>query len=107
MPRADGPPLCGPQSKTPKRPMPGLTEHTVHTVHTAHTSPRAAALGVAIAFVVTSLVRHAGTFDGSQAPSRATQVLRLPFGKLSAVIQIDFGPSFRVGHTGISLPDFG
>jgi putative ABC transport system permease protein len=52
-------------------------------------SSLAAVLGVAIAFVVTSLVRHAGTFDGSQAPSRATQVLRLPFGKLSAVIQVD------------------
>jgi predicted permease len=52
-------------------------------------SSLAALLGVAIAFVITSLVRHAGTFDGSQAPSRVTQVLRLPFGKLSAVIQVD------------------
>jgi hypothetical protein len=92
------------KSTLPPAPMGELTEPTVHS---AHTSPRAAAPGVAIAFVVTSLVRHAGTFDGSQAPSRATQVLRLPFGKLSAGIQIDFGPSFRVGHTGISLPDFG
>jgi predicted permease len=52
-------------------------------------SSLAALLGVAIAFVITSLVRHTGTFDGSQAPSRLTQVLRLPFGKLSAVIQVD------------------
>ena len=43
-------------------------------------SSLAALLGVAIAFVITSLVRHAGTFDGSQAPSRPTQVLRLPLG---------------------------
>jgi putative ABC transport system permease protein len=49
----------------------------------------AAMLGLAIAFVVTFLVRHSGSLDDSQIPSRVTQVLRLPFGKLSATIQID------------------
>lgn len=52
-------------------------------------STLAATLGLAIAWVVTVLVRHAATFYGSQMPSRATQVLRLPFGKLSATIHID------------------
>jgi putative ABC transport system permease protein len=49
----------------------------------------AAALGLMIAFVVTSVVRHAGTLDSSQASSRTAQLLRLPFGKLSTVIQVD------------------
>jgi predicted permease len=49
----------------------------------------AAALGLAIAFVVTFFVRQTGTLDGLQMSSRITQVLRLPFGKLSATIQID------------------
>jgi predicted permease len=52
-------------------------------------SSLAAVLGLAIASVVTFLVSHAATFDGSQMPSRVTQLLRLPFGKLSATIQID------------------
>jgi len=52
-------------------------------------STLAAVLGLAIASVVTFLVRHAGPLDDSQMPSRITQVLRLPFGKLSATIQID------------------
>ena len=52
-------------------------------------SSLAAMLGLTIAWVVTVLVRHAATFYGSQVPSRASQVLRLPFGKLSATIQID------------------
>jgi putative ABC transport system permease protein len=52
-------------------------------------SSLAATLGLAIASGVTFLVRHAATFDSSQMPSRITQVLRLPFGKLSATIQID------------------
>lgn len=52
-------------------------------------SSLATALGLAIAFVVTSLVRHTGTIDLSQAPSAATQLLRLPFGKLSAIIHVD------------------
>jgi ABC-type antimicrobial peptide transport system permease subunit len=49
----------------------------------------AAGLGLMIAFVVTSLIRHAGTLDSSQASSRTAQLLRLPFGKLSTVIQVD------------------
>jgi predicted permease len=49
----------------------------------------AAVLGLAIAFFTTSLVRHASSIDASQAPSRVTQVLRLPFGKLSAAIHVD------------------
>ncbi len=52
-------------------------------------SSLAAALGLAIAFIVTSLVLHTGTLDASQTPSRVTQSLRLPFGKLSAIIQVD------------------
>ncbi len=38
-PGVDGPPLCGPQSKTPKRPMRGLSEHTVHSAHTPPALP--------------------------------------------------------------------
>jgi predicted permease len=52
-------------------------------------SSLAAVLGLAIASVVTFLVRQTGTLDFSQMSSRVTQVLRLPFGKLSATIQID------------------
>ena len=52
-------------------------------------SSLAATLGLVVASVVTFLVRHAATFDSSQLPSRITQVLRLPFGKLGATIQID------------------
>ena len=52
-------------------------------------SSLAGVLGLAIASVVTFLVRHATTFDGPQIPSRVTQVLRSLFGKLSATIQID------------------
>jgi predicted permease len=52
-------------------------------------SSLAATLGLAIASVITFVVRYTGTLDGSQMPSRITQVLRLPFGKLSATIQID------------------
>lgn len=52
-------------------------------------SSLAATLGLVIAFVVTSLVRHLGAIDASQAPSRVAQVLRPPFGKLSAIIQVD------------------
>jgi predicted permease len=49
----------------------------------------AAALGLTIAFVITFLVRQTGSLDTSQTPSRVAQVLRLPFGKLSAIIQVD------------------
>jgi ABC-type antimicrobial peptide transport system permease subunit len=49
----------------------------------------AAALGLMIAFVATSAVRHAGTLDSSQASSRTAQLLRLSFGKRSTVIQVD------------------
>jgi predicted permease len=52
-------------------------------------SSLAAILGLAIAFFVTSMIRHTGTIDSSQAPTRVTQVLRLPFGKLSAAIHVD------------------
>lgn len=52
-------------------------------------SSLATVLGLTIAFIVTSLVRHTGTLDGAEMPSRITQVLRLPFGKLSATIQVD------------------
>ena len=49
----------------------------------------AAALGLVIAIIVTSLVRQTGTLDTSQPSSRISQLLQLPFGKLSAVIQIN------------------
>ena len=49
----------------------------------------AAVLGLVIAFFVTSLVQHTSSIDASQAPSRVTQVLRLPFGKLSTAIRVD------------------
>lgn len=49
----------------------------------------AAALGLAIAFIVTFFIRQTGTLDDSQMSLRVTQVLHLPFGKLSATIQID------------------
>jgi len=52
-------------------------------------SSLAAVLGLAIAFFVTSMIRHTGTIDSSQAPTRVTQILRLPFGKLSAAIHVD------------------
>lgn len=49
----------------------------------------AAALGLVIAFVITALVRHTGTLDTSQPASRIAQLLQLPFGKLSSVIEIN------------------
>ena len=49
----------------------------------------AAALGLVIAVIVTALVRQTGTLDTSQSSSRISQLLQLPFGKLSAVIQIN------------------
>jgi predicted permease len=52
-------------------------------------SSLAAALGFTIAFIATWLIRHGGTLDGSQPSSHIAQVLRLPFGKLNAVIQVD------------------
>jgi len=52
-------------------------------------SSLAAVLGLAIAFFVTSMIRQTGTIDSSQASTRVTQVLRLPFGKLSTAIHVD------------------
>ena len=52
-------------------------------------SSLAAGLGLAIASLVTYLVRQTGTLDESQMTSGVAHVLRLPFGKLSATIQID------------------
>jgi putative ABC transport system permease protein len=49
----------------------------------------AAALGLVIAIIVTALVRHAGALDTSQPASRISQLLQLPFGKLSTVIQVN------------------
>ncbi len=49
----------------------------------------AAALGLAIAFIVTSVIRQAGTLEGAQVSSPAAQLLRLPFGKVSASIAVD------------------
>ena len=52
-------------------------------------SSLAAALGLAIAFVVTSLIRQAGALEGAQVSSPTAQLLRLPFGKVSASIAVD------------------
>jgi predicted permease len=49
----------------------------------------ASAVGLAIAFVVTSLIRQAGTLEGAQVSSPTAQLLRLPFGKVSASIAVD------------------
>ncbi len=51
----------------------------------------AAALGFAIAFIATLLIRNAGRLNASQLAvhSDTARVLRLPFGKLSEVIQVD------------------
>jgi predicted permease len=71
-------------------------------------SSLAAVLGLAIAFFVTSMIRHTGTIDSSQAPTRVTQVLRLPFGKLSAAIHIDgWVLAFTVGLALVTTLLFG
>ncbi|MGB9415535.1 MAG: ABC transporter permease, partial [Acidobacteriaceae bacterium] len=49
----------------------------------------AATLGLVIAIIITALVRHTGALDTSQPASRISQLLQLPFGKLSAIIQIN------------------
>jgi predicted permease len=49
----------------------------------------AALLGLALASILTALVRHAGTVNTSQPASRIAQLLQLPFGKLSAAFQIN------------------
>ncbi len=71
-------------------------------------STLASALGLMIAFVVTSVIRHAGTLDSSQASSRSAQLLRLPFGKLSTVIQVDgWVLAFTVGLALVTTLLFG
>jgi predicted permease len=52
-------------------------------------SSLAAALGLVIALIITALVRHTSALDTSQPASRIAQLLQLPFGKLSAVIEIN------------------
>jgi putative ABC transport system permease protein len=51
-------------------------------------SALAAVLGLAIAFIITALVRYTGTLNTSPS-SRIAHLLQLPFGKLSAVIEIN------------------
>ena len=71
-------------------------------------SSLAAVLGLTIAFFVTSMIRHTGTIDSSQAPTRVTQVLRLPFGKLSAAIHVDgWVLAFTVGLALVTTLLFG
>jgi len=54
------------------------------------------------------VVRHAGTLDSSQASSRTAQLLRLPFGKLSTVIQVDgWVLAFTVGLAVVTTLLFG
>jgi predicted permease len=70
-------------------------------------SSLAAALGLAIATVITFLVRHTGTLD-AETPSRFTQLLRLPFGKLSATIHVDgWVLAFTVGLALVTTLLFG
>jgi len=52
-------------------------------------SSLASVLGLGIALVITALVRHTGTLDTSQSTSRISQMLQLPFGKLSTTIHVD------------------
>ncbi|MGB6686410.1 MAG: ABC transporter permease [Terracidiphilus sp.] len=70
----------------------------------------AAALGLAIAFIGTSLIRSANRLDASQAAvhSLAAQALRLPFGKLSGAIQVDgWVLAFAVGLAVLTTLLFG
>jgi predicted permease len=68
----------------------------------------AAALGLAIAFVVTSLVRQAGTLEGAHVSSPTAQLLRLPFGKVSASIAVDgWVLAFAVGLAFLTTLLFG
>lgn len=68
----------------------------------------AAALGLMIAIAITAAVRHTGTLDTAQASSRTAQLLRLPFGKLSTVIQIDgWVLAFTVGLALVTTLLFG
>jgi predicted permease len=68
----------------------------------------AAALGLAIAFVVTSVIRNAGALEGGQVSSRAAQLLRLPFGKVSASIAVDgWVLAFAVGLAFLTTLLFG
>ena len=52
-------------------------------------SSLAAALGLALAFVLTAFVRTCRQFNTSPSSSRIAQLLQLPFGKLSARFNID------------------
>jgi putative ABC transport system permease protein len=68
----------------------------------------AAALGLALAFVVTSLVRQAGTLEGAHVSSPTAQLLRLPFGKVSASIAVDgWVLAFAVGLAFLTTLLFG
>jgi predicted permease len=61
-------------------------------------SAMAAIVGLGIAWLVTVIVQRTGTPGDAEMPSRMTQMLRLPFGKLSATIQIDgWVMAFTVG----------
>jgi predicted permease len=73
-------------------------------------SSLAAALGLALAFVVTSFIRHVGMLDASQMSlqSRAAQLLRLPFGKISTAVSVDgWVVAFTVGLALITTLLFG
>jgi len=68
----------------------------------------AAALGLATAFLLTSLVRVAGAPGGDHSRWQALELLRLPFGKLSTVIQVDGGVlAFTVGLALLTTVLFG
>jgi len=66
------------------------------------------ALGLAIAFLTTSLVHLAGAPSGSSTPSQVSELLRLPFGKVSTAIQIDgWVLAFTIGLTLLTTLLFG
>jgi predicted permease len=73
-------------------------------------SSLAAVLGLAIASIFASLIRHQGMLDGSQwfLHSRAAQLLRLPFGKLSVAVEVDgWVLAFAVGLALLTTVLFG
>ena len=68
----------------------------------------AAALGLATAFLFTSLVHVAGAPSGDHPRWQALELLRLPFGKLSTVIQVDgWVLAFTVGLALLTTVLFG
>jgi predicted permease len=67
-----------------------------------------AALGFAIAWVTTTLIRRAGNLADSLSSGREAQILRLPLGKVSTVIHVDgWVLAFTVGLALVTALLFG